>query len=290
MVSGEVPEETPRNVLWCQTWVWLLQEQNTVVSSEERMKKILDEVVPWTRCDSWSMKLHTLYRRRWGRRLSHRCFNILKPALARWNPSHRATTLDEYQNISKRRSLRTSFCLCSASTNLSADDKVEILKGLRKRYEDHHRVEITDAKIEGPFNYRFVILRLVNYQIKPSTWWTKQRKSPSGLGSGKHLPLQNSKQKWQNFAQWRKIVDSWAKIRRSSSLTQERTSQTAACENYHKKAEAEAKRESAAAIMDEDIAEWYRNRTGIPLKQMEKRSERLVHLGKNCTNVWLDKR
>ena len=74
--------------------------------------------------------------------------NVLKPALARGEiQCIGATTLDEYRKyIEKDSALARRFQEILVDPT-SMDETVEILKGLRKRYEDHHRVQITDDAI-----------------------------------------------------------------------------------------------------------------------------------------------
>ena len=74
--------------------------------------------------------------------------NVLKPALARGEiQCIGATTLDEYRKyIEKDSALARRFQEIMVDPT-STDETIEILKGLRKRYEDHHRVQITDDAI-----------------------------------------------------------------------------------------------------------------------------------------------
>src|SRR5881296_3636017 len=75
---------------------------------------------------------------------------MLKPALAR-GELHviGATTLDEYRkNIEKDAALERRFAPVYIDEP-SEDETVEILKGLRARYEEHHKVTITDAALEA---------------------------------------------------------------------------------------------------------------------------------------------
>jgi ATP-dependent Clp protease ATP-binding subunit ClpC len=75
---------------------------------------------------------------------------LMKPALAR-GELHviGATTLDEYRkNIEKDAALERRFAPVYIDEP-SIEDTVEILKGLRPRYEQHHRVKITDAALES---------------------------------------------------------------------------------------------------------------------------------------------
>ena len=74
--------------------------------------------------------------------------NVLKPALARGEiQCIGATTLDEYRKyIEKDNALARRFqeIIVEPTSN---DETIEILKGLRKRYEEHHRVQITDDAV-----------------------------------------------------------------------------------------------------------------------------------------------
>ena len=76
--------------------------------------------------------------------------NMLKPALARGEMQCvGATTLDEYRkNIEKDAALERRFQPIFIEEP-SVEDTVEILKGLRPRYEEHHRVKITDDALEA---------------------------------------------------------------------------------------------------------------------------------------------
>ncbi|MCA9112887.1 MAG: ATP-dependent Clp protease ATP-binding subunit, partial [Planctomycetaceae bacterium] len=75
--------------------------------------------------------------------------NVLKPALSRGElQCIGATTLDEYRKyIEKDAALERRFQMVMVDPP-SAQQTVEILKGLRDRYEEHHRVQITDDALE----------------------------------------------------------------------------------------------------------------------------------------------
>ncbi len=76
--------------------------------------------------------------------------NILKPALARGElQCIGATTLDEYRkHIEKDSALERRFQSIQVGEP-SIDEAIQILKGLRDRYEAHHKVKITDSAIEA---------------------------------------------------------------------------------------------------------------------------------------------
>jgi ATP-dependent Clp protease ATP-binding subunit ClpC len=85
--------------------------------------------------------------------------NILKPALARGEIQViGATTLDEYRkHIEKDAALERRFQPIHVDEP-SIPDAIEILKGLRDRYEAHHRVQISDEAIDAAVNmsYRYI--------------------------------------------------------------------------------------------------------------------------------------
>jgi ATP-dependent Clp protease ATP-binding subunit ClpC len=76
--------------------------------------------------------------------------NILKPALARGElQAIGATTLDEYRkHVEKDAALERRFQPIMVDEP-DVEETIAILKGLRDRYEAHHRVEITDEAIKA---------------------------------------------------------------------------------------------------------------------------------------------
>ncbi|MFN9915166.1 MAG: UvrB/UvrC motif-containing protein, partial [Pirellulaceae bacterium] len=74
--------------------------------------------------------------------------NVLKPALSRGEiQCIGATTLDEYRKyIEKDNALARRFQEITVEPT-STDETIAILKGLRERYEEHHRVKITDEAV-----------------------------------------------------------------------------------------------------------------------------------------------
>ena len=79
--------------------------------------------------------------------------NILKPALARGElQCIGATTLDEYRKyIEKDAALERRFQPVTVDEP-NTEDSISILKGLRDRYEAHHRINISDEAIEAAVN------------------------------------------------------------------------------------------------------------------------------------------
>ena len=115
---------------------------------EERIKAVMNEVRRAKNTILFIDELHTLVGAG-GAEGAIDASNVLKPALSRGElQCIGATTLDEYRKyIEKDGALERRFQQVSVDPP-TQDQTVEILKGLRGRYEEHHRVQITDDALE----------------------------------------------------------------------------------------------------------------------------------------------
>ncbi|MCM3342325.1 ATP-dependent protease ATP-binding subunit ClpC [Paenibacillus sp. MER TA 81-3] len=115
---------------------------------EDRLKKIMDEIRQAGNIILFIDELHTLIGAG-GAEGAIDASNILKPALARGElQCIGATTLDEYRKyIEKDAALERRFQPITVDQP-TPEETVQILKGLRDRYEAHHRVKITDEAID----------------------------------------------------------------------------------------------------------------------------------------------
>ncbi len=116
---------------------------------EERIKAVMNEVRRAKNTILFIDELHTLVGAG-GAEGAIDAANVLKPALARGEiQCIGATTLDEYRKyIEKDNALARRFQEIVVEPT-SKDETIEILKGLRERYEEHHRVQITDDAIKA---------------------------------------------------------------------------------------------------------------------------------------------
>jgi len=116
---------------------------------EERLKKIMEEIKSAGNVILVIDEVHTLI----GAGAAEGAIdaaNILKPALARGElQCIGATTLDEYRkHIERDAALERRFQPVMVGEP-SIEDTIEILKGLRERYEQHHRLKITDEALDA---------------------------------------------------------------------------------------------------------------------------------------------
>ncbi|OGX35343.1 MAG: hypothetical protein A3C36_03635 [Omnitrophica WOR_2 bacterium RIFCSPHIGHO2_02_FULL_52_10] len=116
---------------------------------EERIKAIMDEIKRSGKIILFIDELHTLV----GAGAAEGAIdaaNILKPALARGEVQCiGATTLDEYRkHIEKDAALERRFQTIMVEPP-SVDEAIQILKGLRDKYEAHHRVKFSDESLDA---------------------------------------------------------------------------------------------------------------------------------------------
>ena len=119
---------------------------------EERLKKTMEEIIKDKNTIIFIDEIHTIIGAG-GAEGAIDASNILKPSLARGEiQCIGATTIDEYRKyIEKDSALERRFQPIIVGEP-SKEETLEILKGLRDKYEAHHRVEITDEALEAAVN------------------------------------------------------------------------------------------------------------------------------------------
>src|SRR4026209_806808 len=116
---------------------------------EERIKAVMDEIRRAKNVILFIDELHTIVVAGSAEGTMD-ASNIIKPALSRGEMQCvGATTLNEYRKyIEKDAALERCFQSVKVEAP-SIEDAIEILKGLRPKYEDHHKAEITDLAVEA---------------------------------------------------------------------------------------------------------------------------------------------
>ncbi len=144
IIRGEVPELLRNKQIYTLDLAALVAGSKYRGEFEERLKKVMKEITQRGDIVLFIDELHNLV----GAGAAEGAIDaasILKPALARGEiQTIGATTLDEYRKYLERDSaLERRFQQIKVDPP-SIPDTVKILEGLRERYEDHHRVTITD--------------------------------------------------------------------------------------------------------------------------------------------------
>ncbi len=149
MVSGDAPEIILDKRLISLDLTGMVAGTKYRGDFEERIKGVLDEVTASDDIILFIDEVHNLVGTG-AAEGSADAANILKPSLARGELQIiGATTLEEYRkNIEKDAALERRFQPVTVDEP-SEDDSILILKGLREKYEEHHKVKISDDAIEA---------------------------------------------------------------------------------------------------------------------------------------------
>lgn len=208
--------------------------------------------------------------------------NILKPMLARGElQTIGATTLEEYRKyIEKDAALERRFTPVQVDEP-SVEDTVEILRGLRDKYEAHHKVVITDEAIiaAATLSDRYITDRFLPDKAIDLIDEAASRARLNSLNSPeelkeleerlKRLNLEKNKAaKGENYSQAQKLVDEINEVQeRIHKLTSEWKGE---------------KQTTAPNIGSNEIADIVSGWTGVPVvKLTEQESEKLLHLEEN---------
>lgn len=148
IVSGDVPESLKDRRLLTLDIGSLVAGTKYRGEFEERLKKVIEELKASEDTMIFIDELHTLV----GAGAAEGAVdaaNILKPALARGElQAIGATTADEYRkHIEKDAALERRFQPVKVRET-TIDESIEILRGIRERYEDHHKVTIPDEALK----------------------------------------------------------------------------------------------------------------------------------------------
>jgi len=161
IVNGDVPETLQGKRLLTLDIGSLVAGTKYRGEFEERLKKVIEEIKGAGNCILFVDELHMLV----GAGAAEGAVdaaNILKPSLARGElQCIGATTLDEFRkHIEKDAALERRFQPVMVDEP-SSEETVEILKGIRGRYEDHHKLKISDDALvaAAELSSRYVIDR-----------------------------------------------------------------------------------------------------------------------------------
>ena len=149
IISGDVPENLKTKQVYSLDMGALIAGAKFKGEFEERLKSVIKEVIG---ADGEIIlfidEIHTLVGAGGGGEGAMDAANILKPALARGElRSIGATTLNEYQKyFEKDKALERRFQKVMVDEP-EADDAISILRGIKEKYETHHKVRIKDEAI-----------------------------------------------------------------------------------------------------------------------------------------------
>lgn len=245
---------------------------------EERIKGIIEEVKNSTDIILFIDEVHTLIGTGSAEGAVDAA-NILKPSLARGELQViGATTIDEYRkNIEKDAALERRFQPVTVGEP-SVEDAVEILKGIRDKYEAHHKVKITDEAIKSAVT---LSTRYIGDRFLPDKAidLIDEAASKVRLKSYTAPPeIKELEMKIQNISAEKEMAVNQQNFERAAALRDEEK------ELGQKYNTEKAKWQSAdtnrdLAVTETEIAEIVSSWTGVPVTQMtEQESERLLRM------------
>ncbi|MCH4010162.1 ATP-dependent Clp protease ATP-binding subunit [Companilactobacillus sp.] len=246
---------------------------------EDRLKKIIEEIYADKHVILFIDELHTLIGAG-GAEGAIDASNILKPALARGELQLiGATTSNEYQKyIEKDTALERRFAKVYVEEP-TAEESIQILDGLRPRYEQHHGLTISDEAVKAAVRLstryltnRFLPDKAIDLMDEASAKvriHNSENNNELEKLNTKSLELIDEK----NAAIMNQDFGKAAQIREKEQDLQEKI------ESY-KQEQANGKHKKPV-VTEEDIAEIIADWTGVPVKQItRKESERLLNLEK----------
>ncbi|WP_282003367.1 ATP-dependent Clp protease ATP-binding subunit [Veillonella denticariosi] len=277
IVNGNVPEILRNKRIISLSISAMLAGAKYRGEFEERLKKAIDEVQKHDDMIVFIDEIHTLV----GAGASEGAMdaaNILKPALARGEfQVIGATTLDEYKkHIEKDAALERRFQPVQVGEP-SEEDALEILKGLRDRYEAFHKAKITDEALEAAvtLSSRYITDRFLPdkaIDVVDEAASKVRMKVFSAAPDVKALEDQlNNVKKEKEAAVTAQDFEKAAKLRDEE--------QRIAKEIDDKKSEAKETSDKKLVVTEEDIAAVVAQWTGIPVSKIaEEESQTLLHL------------
>jgi ATP-dependent Clp protease ATP-binding subunit ClpC len=245
---------------------------------EERLKSVMNEIMNSRDVIIFIDELHTIVGAG-GAEGSLDASNIFKPALSRGElQCIGATTLNEYRKyIEKDGALERRFQMVMVEQP-TTEDTIKILNGLRERYEEHHRIKISDDAIEAAVK---LSSRYISGKFQPD----KAIDVLDEAGSRAHLSSYTRPKEFTDLeneitaladnkeqAVKNQAFETAAQYRDELKFKKEKLAQM-------QKEWAEQREKEQIILTGEDIAQVVSQITGIPLFRLEeKESKRLLRM------------
>ena len=278
IVSGEVPELLKDKRIVSVDLTGMVAGTKYRGDFEERIKKVIDEVKNSPDIILFIDEVHTLIGAG-GAEGAVDAANILKPSLARGELQViGATTIDEYRkHIEKDAALERRFQPVKVGEP-SKEEAIEILKGIRDKYEAHHKLKITDEAINQAveLSSRYIADRYLPDKAIDLIDEAASRVRLRTFTAPDELKELENKVK-QLEAEKMSAVNSQdfetaAKLRDEEKEATEKLEKMK--ESWQEKAE-----QKKGEVTGEEIAQIVSSWTGVPVSQLtEKESERLLKM------------
>ncbi len=241
---------------------------------EERLKRVIDELKA-SKAILFIDEVHMLVGAG-SAGSSVDAANILKPALSRGELQViGATTLDEYRkNIESDAALERRFQPIVVEEP-SKEEALEILRGVRKNYEEHHRLVISDEALEAAVS---MSSRYITDRFLPDKAIDLIDETASRVRMYKSDTAKTSKKVMTDLREARKQLNQLSEQKLQDQVEQQQT-KVASLEKKLAKIREEWDRDTSPVVTPDDIAELVSMWTGVPVMQLaQEESVRLLNM------------
>jgi len=241
---------------------------------EERLKRVIDELKA-SKAILFIDEVHMLVGAG-SAGSSVDAANILKPALSRGELQViGATTLDEYRkNIESDAALERRFQPIVVEEP-SKEEALEILRGVRKNYEEHHRLVISDEALEAAVS---MSARYITDRFLPDKAIDLIDETSSRVRMYKSDTAKTSKKVMADLREARKQLNQLVEQKLQDQVEQQQA-KVASLEKKLAKIREEWDRDTSPVVTADDIAELVSMWTGVPVMQLaQEESVRLLNM------------
>ena len=276
--SGDVPETLQGKRLVTLDMGALVAGTKYRGEFEERLKKVIEEIKSSGNCVLFIDEIHTIV----GAGAAEGAVdasNILKPSLARGElQCIGATTLDDYRKYVERDPALERRLQPVRVEEPSNDDTIEILMGIRSRYEDHHKVDITDEAIRTAAT---LAARFIPDRFLPDKAIDLIDEAGSRVrlrGSVTPTSVKDAKESLEQVRKEKDEAIASQQYEQAAELRDRELRHTDDLDTLEKEWQ-EGLGKDRAVVTEEDIAEVVSMWTGIPVTRLAaEETERLLHM------------
>ena len=276
--SGDVPETLQGKRLVTLDMGALVAGTKYRGEFEERLKKVIEEIKSSGNCVLFIDEIHTIV----GAGAAEGAVdasNILKPSLARGElQCIGATTLDDYRKYVERDPALERRLQPVRVEEPSNDDTIEILMGIRSRYEDHHKVNITDEAIRSAAT---LAARFIPDRFLPDKAIDLIDEAGSRVrlrGSATPTSVKDAKESLEQVRKEKDEAIASQQYEQAAELRDRELRYSDELDTLEKEWQ-EGLGKDRAVVTEEDIAEVVSMWTGIPVTRLAaEETERLLHM------------
>jgi len=276
--SGDVPETLQGKRLVTLDMGALVAGTKYRGEFEERLKKVIEEIKSSGNCVLFIDEIHTIV----GAGAAEGAVdasNILKPSLARGElQCIGATTLDDYRKYVERDPALERRLQPVRVEEPSNDDTIEILMGIRSRYEDHHKVDITDEAIRSAAT---LAARFIPDRFLPDKAIDLIDEAGSRVrlrGSVTPTSVKDAKESLEQVRKEKDEAIASQQYEQAAELRDRELRYSDELDTLEKEWQ-EGLGKDRAVVTEEDIAEVVSMWTGIPVTRLAaEETERLLHM------------